>query len=141
MRYIVFVSAALGMVLLYLLSVASANTAVSGDYYKVLLYLNVGLATALVILIAFQFSHLYKKIKNHVVGSRFNLRLVSAFALMAIIPGLIVYLVSVNFLSRSIESWFNVKVEAALDGGLSLGQRVLDTMLADIELKAKPNSL
>jgi nitrogen fixation/metabolism regulation signal transduction histidine kinase len=72
-----------------------------------------------------------------VMGSRLTLRLLGTFALMAIIPGLIVYLVSVNFLTRSIESWFNVKVESALDGGLSLGQRALDIMLADIEEKAE----
>ncbi|MGQ0443331.1 MAG: HAMP domain-containing protein, partial [Methylophilaceae bacterium] len=137
MRYIVFVSVALGLMLLYLLSLASANTAGSGEYYKILLYLNFGLATVLIVLIVIQFWHLYRKIKNHVVGSRLNLRLVSAFALMAIIPGLIVYLVSVNFLSRSIESWFNVKVESALDGGLSLGQRALDIMLTDMEVKAE----
>lgn len=137
MRYIVFVSAALGVVLLYLLSLASANTAISGDYYKILLYLNIGLAIVLTVLIGIQLWNLYKKTKSHVVGSRLNMRLVSAFALMAIIPGLIVYLVSVNFLSRSIESWFNVKVESALDGGLSLGQRALDIMLQDMEVKAE----
>ena len=136
MKYIVFFSAALGLILLYLLSSASANTAVSGDYYKVLLYLNIALATLMVVLITFQIQNLYKNIKNHVVGSRLNLRMVSAFAMMAIVPGLIVYLVSVNFLSRSIESWFNVKVEAALDGGLSLGQRALDTLLTDLENQA-----
>jgi nitrogen fixation/metabolism regulation signal transduction histidine kinase len=137
MRYIVFFSTALGLILLYLLSLASANTAISGDYYKVLLYLNIALASVLVVLITIQFRNLYKNIKNHVVGSRLNLRMVSAFAMMAIIPGLIVYLVSVNFLSRSIESWFNVKVESALDGGLSLGQRALDALLSDMELKAE----
>ena len=137
MKYIVFFSAALGLVLLYLLSLASANTAVVGDYYKILLYLNIALATLLVVLITFQIKSLYKSIKNQVVGSRLNLRMVSAFAMMAIIPGLIVYLVSVNFLSRSIESWFNVKVEAALDGGLSLGQRALDTLLDDMENQAE----
>lgn len=136
MKYIVFFSAALGLILLYLLSSASANTAVSGGYYKVLLYLNIALATLMVVLITFQIQNLYKNIKNHVVGSRLNLRMVSAFAMMAIVPGLIVYLVSVNFLSRSIESWFNVKVEAALDGGLSLGQRALDTLLSDLENQA-----
>lgn len=136
MKYIVFFSAALGLILLYLLSSASANTAVSGDYYKVLLYLNIALATLMVVLITVQIQNLYKNIKNHVVGSRLNLRMVSAFAMMAIVPGLIVYLVSVNFLSRSIESWFNVKVEAALDGGLSLGQRALDTLLTDLENQA-----
>jgi nitrogen fixation/metabolism regulation signal transduction histidine kinase len=137
MKYIVFFSAALGLILLYLLSLASANTAVSGDYYKILLYLNIALASVLLVLITFQIQSLYKNIKNHVVGSRLNLRMVSAFAMMAIIPGLIVYLVSVNFLSRSIESWFNVKVEAALDGGLSLGQRALDTLLSDLENQAE----
>lgn len=137
MRYIVFFSTALGLILLYLLSLASANTAISGNYYKILLYLNITLATVLVALIALQFKNLYINIKNHVVGSRLNLRMVSAFAMMAIIPGVIVYAVSVNFLSQSIESWFNVKVESALDSGLSLGQRALDALLADMELKAE----
>ncbi len=137
MRYVLFVSVALGLVLLYLLSLASANTAISGDYYKILLYINIALAGALIVLIGFQLWHLYKKIKSGVMGSRLTLRLLGTFALMAIIPGLIVYLVSVNFLTRSIESWFNVKVESALDGGLSLGQRALDIMLTDIEEKAE----
>ncbi len=137
MRYIVFASVALGLVLLYLLSLASANTATASDYYKILLYLNIALAAVLVILIVIQLWHLYKKIKSGVVGSRLTLRLLGTFALMAIIPGLIVYLVSVNFLTRSIESWFNVKVESALDGGLSLGQRALDIMLKDVEEKAE----
>ncbi|MFV1922505.1 MAG: ATP-binding protein [Methylotenera sp.] len=137
MRYIVFFSTAIGLILLYLLSLASANTAISGNYYKILLYLNIALATVLVALIVLQFKNLYINIKNHVVGSRLNLRMVSAFAMMAIIPGVIVYAVSVNFLSQSIESWFNVKVESALDSGLSLGQRALDALLADMELKAE----
>ena len=137
MRYILLVSVALGLALLYLLSLASANTAISGDYYKILLYLNIGLAGALIVLIGFQLWQLYKKIKGGVMGSRLTLRLLGTFALMAIIPGLIVYLVSVNFLTRSIESWFNVKVESALDGGLSLGQRALDIMLKDVEDKAE----
>lgn len=137
MRYIVFVSVAVGVVLLYLLSQASANTTVPSDYYKILLYLNIALAGVLIVLIVIQLWNLFKKIKTGVVGSRLTLRLLGTFALMAIIPGLIVYLVSVNFLTRSIESWFNVKVESALDGGLSLGQRALDIMLQDVEEKAE----
>lgn len=137
MRYIVFASVVLGLILLYLLSFAGANPASSGDYYKLLMYLNIALAVVLVVLITLQFKNLYKNIKNNVVGSRLNLKMVAAFAMMSIIPGLIVYSVSVNFLSRSIESWFNVKVESALDGGLSLGQRALDALLLDMEVKAE----
>ena len=141
MKYIVFISAALGAVLLYLLSHASANTAASGNHYTILLVLNIALAGVLIVLIGIQLWRLYKQMRNRVMGSRFTLRLLGAFALMAIIPGLVVYAVSVNFLTRSIESWFNVRVEAALDGGLRLGQSALDIMLADIENKGESMAL
>lgn len=141
MRYIVFVSAALGAVLLYLLSHASANTAASGSHYTILLVLNIALAAALIVLIGIQLWRLFKQMRQHVMGSRLTLRLLGAFALMAIIPGLVVYAVSVNFLTRSIESWFNVKVEAALEGGLHLGQSALDIMLADVEEKGESMAL
>lgn len=141
MRYIVFVSAALGAVLLYLLSHASANTTALAEHYTLLLGLNVALAVMLTILIGVQLWRLYKNIRAHVMGSRLTLRLLGAFALMAIIPGLIVYAVSVNFLTRSIESWFNVKVEAALEGGLRLGQNALDILLDDLEEKGEGMAL
>jgi len=137
MKYIVFISAALGALLLYLLSSASANTAASGEYYTLLVTLNLVLAAFLVALIALQLLGIYRRIRQGVMGSRFTLRLLTTFALMAIIPGLIVYLVSVNFLTRSIESWFNVKVEAALEGGLNLGRTALDVMLADVKEKGE----
>ncbi len=137
MRYVLILSILLAAALLYLLSLASANTAISGDYYLILLYINAGLAVLLLGVIAYQLRHLYQTTKAKQVGSKLNFRLLVSFALMALIPGMIVYLVSVNFLSRSIESWFNVKVESALDGGLNLGQRALDIMLEDVKEKAQ----
>ena len=137
MKYIVYISAILGAFLLYLLSNASANTAASGEYYTLLVTLNIVLAVFLITVIGFQVWSLYRKIRNREVGSRFTLRLLASFAMMAIIPGLVVYLVSVNFLTRSIESWFNVKVEAALEGGLNLGRTALDIMLADVKEKGE----
>lgn len=141
MRYIVFISVVLGGALLYLLSHASSNGAISGQYYTVLLAFNVGLALALVVLIGVQFRRLYQQMRAKVIGSRLTLRLLGAFALMAILPGVLVYAVSVNFLTRSIESWFNVKVEAALEGGVHLGQSALDSMLADLKQKGDNMSL
>jgi len=137
MKYIVLLSATLGAFLLYLLSNASANTAASGEYYSLLVALNILLATFLIAVLSFQIWRLYRQIRKRVVGSRFTLRLLASFAMMALIPGLIVYLVSVNFLTRSIESWFNVKVEAALEGGLNLGRTALDIMLSDIKEKGE----
>lgn len=137
MKYIVFISASLGAALLYLLSRASANTAASGNHYTILLALNIALAVTLIVLIGVQLWRLYQQKRQQVMGTRLTLRLLGAFALMAIIPGVVVYAVSVNFLTRSIESWFNVKVEAALEGGLKLGQSTLDIMLADLEDKSE----
>lgn len=137
MKYIVFISVTLGALLLYMLSNASANTAASGEYYTLLVTLNIALAAMLIVLIAVQLFSLYRNIRARVMGSRFTLRLLGSFALMAIIPGMIVYVVSVNFLTRSIESWFNVKVESALEGGLNLGRTALDIMLADVKEKGE----
>ncbi|MBM3351291.1 MAG: HAMP domain-containing protein [Betaproteobacteria bacterium] len=137
MKYVVFTSAALGALLLYLLSNTSANTAASGEHYTLLAVLNITLVGLLVVLIAVQLRSLYKNLRQQVMGSRFTLRLLGSFALMAFIPGLIIYLVSVNFLTRSIESWFNVKVESALEGGLNLGQTALEIMLADVKEKGE----
>ncbi|MDP3677892.1 MAG: PAS domain-containing sensor histidine kinase, partial [Methylotenera sp.] len=137
MKYIVLTSAVLGALLLYLLSNASANTAASGEHYTLLVALNITLAVLLITLIAVQLFNLYRNIRERVMGSRFTLRLLGSFALMAFIPGLIVYVVSVNFLTRSIESWFNVKVESALEGGLNLGRTALDIMLVDVKEKGE----
>ena len=130
MKYVAFISTVLGAFLLYLLSNASANTAASGAYYTLLVTLNIVLAIFLVLVIGYQIWRISRQIRKRVVGSRFTLRLLTSFAMMALIPGLIVYLVSVNFLTRSIESWFNVKVEAALEGGLNLGRTALDTAVS-----------
>jgi nitrogen fixation/metabolism regulation signal transduction histidine kinase len=105
------------------------------------LILSIVFILSLIAIIANQIKKLFGNIKKDVIGSRLSMRLVISFSLMAVIPGLIVYLVSVNFLTRSIESWFNVKVESALDGGLKLGQKALDIMLTDLELKAERMAL
>ena len=137
MKYVAIISTVLGVFLLYLLSNASANTAASGEYYTLLVTLNIALAVCLVVLIVYQVWRMVRQIRKRVMGSRFTLRLLASFAMMALIPGLIVYLVSVNFLTRSIESWFNLKVEAALEGGLNLGRTALDVMLSDLKEKSK----
>jgi len=142
MRYLIAIAALVGALLLFLLSKASSSSEfISGSSYTIVLALSGIFILSLIAIIANQIKKLFKNIKTDVMGSRLSMRLVISFTLMAVIPGLIVYLVSVNFLTRSIESWFNVKVESALDGGLKLGQKALDIMLTDLELKAERMAL
>lgn len=142
MRYLIAIAGLVGALLLFLLSKASSSSEfISGNSYTFVLILSGVFILSLIAIIANQIKKLFRNIKKDVIGSRLSMRLVISFTLMAVIPGLIVYLVSVNFLTRSIESWFNVKVESALDGGLKLGQKALDIMLTDLELKAERMAL
>ena len=138
MKYIITIVAFIGIALLILLAKAISNSElISGDSFRILLGLNILFICSLIGLIAVQIFRLLQSVKKEITGSRLTLRLVLSFALMGIIPVLIVYLVSVNFLTKSIESWFDVKVESALEGGLTLGQKTIDILMSDIELKGK----
>lgn len=137
MKIIVLIGILLGAFLLYLLSNASADTSASREYYTLLVTLNLLFVGFLVLLISVQLFGIYKRLHAKVVGIRFTLRLLTSFAVMAFVPGMVVYLVSVNFLTQSIESWFNVKVEAALEGGLNLGRTALDILLVDVRENAE----
>ena len=74
-------------------------------------------------------------------GSRLLLKIAATFALVGFVPGLLIYSVSYQFVSRSIESWFDVKVEGALDAGLSLGRTTLDTLANDLGQKTRSASV
>ena len=138
MKYIITIFAFIGIALLILLAKAISNSElISGDSFRILLGLNILFICSLIGLIAVQIFRLLQSVKKEITGSRLTLRLVLSFALMGIVPVLIVYLVSVNFLTKSIESWFDVKVESALEGGLTLGQKTIDILMSDIELKGK----
>ena len=53
---------------------------------------------------------------------------------------MLIYVVSYQFVSRSIESWFDVKVEGALDAGLNLGRVTLETLASDLASKARSSA-
>lgn len=141
MKYFLILCLGLGAVLLFLLSTASANTALFARNYPLLLALNGVIALCLLGLVVYQLSVLRKKLAARVFGSKLTLRLVLFFSLMAVLPGALVYGVSVQFLAKSIESWFDVRVDKALEGGLSLGRTTLEYMLKDLNKKADTAAL
>jgi nitrogen fixation/metabolism regulation signal transduction histidine kinase len=77
------------------------------------------------------------RLKRGQFGSRLLVKLAGIFALVGVIPGVLIYVVSYQFVSRSIESWFDVKVEAALVAGLNLGRATLDTLSTDLSKQAR----
>ena len=141
MKLLLIVGSAVAAAGLFLLATASADTTLFARHYPLLLGLNAALAILLAAVVAYQLFALARRYRARVFGARLTLRLLLRFALLAVVPGLIVYAVSVQFLTRSIESWFDVKVDAALEGGITLGQQVVDQMLLELQAKARAMAL
>jgi len=141
MTYVLIASAALGGILLFLLAAASANTPLFAEHYPLLLVLNAAIAAALLALVIYQLVVLARQRRAKVFGSLLTFRLLVMFAIIAVLPGALVYTVSVQFLAKSIESWFDVRVDKALEGGLNLGRAALDAMLSDLARKANSMAL
>ena len=126
-----------GLVLAFLLSVATNNPALYERYYVWLFWVNLTVATLLVLVIGIAGARLLLRVRRGKFGSRLLLKLAAIFALVGVVPGVLIYTVSYQFVSRSIESWFDVKVEAALDAGLKLGRGTLDSIVADVASKTR----
>ena len=129
-------AATLGAILWFLLLMSTAaDTAIFTRHYPLLIGLNIVLALAMVGLVSWQLRSLWRDYRAQVFGARLKLRLMLMFGIIAVLPGALVYGVSVQFVTRSIESWFDVRVEKALESGLQLGRSALDSLLADLTEK------
>ena len=132
LRYALMVGGAMVSILLFLLASASANSEFLGRYYGWLIGLNGAMAFLLLTFVVVALGRLYSRYKAGKFGSRLMARLVLLFAGIGILPGLVIFLVSVQFVSHSIDSWFDVKIESAIESGLNLGRAALDESLAEL---------
>ncbi|MGZ8254380.1 MAG: sensor histidine kinase [Burkholderiaceae bacterium] len=137
LRYGLLFAVSLSGVLLFLLASASGNTAFFERNYPLLLAVNGVIAGLLFILVLLLVRRLVKRLRQGRFGARMMMRFSIAFALMGVLPGVLIYVVSTQFLARSIESWFDVRVDRALDSGLTLGRAVLDNIKEDVTRKAR----
>lgn len=135
------VMAALGLVLLFLLTLATNNRELYEQYYVWLFGLNVLVAGLLCSVVLWMAVRLAVRLRERKFGSRLLLKLAAMFALVGVLPGVLVYVVSYQFVTRSIESWFDVKVEGALTAGVNLASVTLDAMANDMANNARNASL
>lgn len=119
-------------VLIFLLVVVSQNQALYERYYGTLFYTNLVAGGLLLLVIVWVLLRLGMRLRKRKFGARLMLNLAGAFALVGVLPGLVIYGVSYQFVARSIESWFDVRVEGALQAGLDLGVGTLDTLAQDL---------
>jgi len=81
----------------------------------------------LILLIFLVFRNIVKLLydrRRKVSGAKLRTRLVVAFMALSLLPTTVLFFFSINFITSSIEFWFNVPVEQALDNSLSVGRRL-----------------
>ena len=127
----------MGLVLFFLLALATDHRTFQAEDYTSLLLLNVAVAAVLALVLVWLAGRLLVRLRRKRFGSRLLLKLAAIFALVGFLPGLLIYTVSYQFVSRSIETWFDVRVENALAAGLSLGRTTLDTITTDLAGKTR----
>ncbi len=121
-----------GLVLLFMLTLATGNRGVYDAHYATLFRVNLAVAALLLSVIVWFGVRLGFRLYQGKLGSRLLLKLAGVFGLVGLLPGLLIYTVSYQFVSRSIESWFDVRVESALAAGLNLGRTTLNVLSKDL---------
>lgn len=132
---------AMGLLLLYLLMQATNNREMYEHNYPRLFTINVVVASCLLGGIFWVGYRLLRRLHQGLFGSRLLIKLAAIFAVLGFIPGFLIYVVSYQFVSRSIETWFDVRVEGALEAGLNLGRVTLDTLSSDLIGKTRSAAL
>lgn len=120
------------LILLFLLTQATQRWDVYEQNYNLLFDLNTVLAVFLFMVISWIGWRLLQRLRQGKFGSRLLVKLAAIFGLVGILPGVLIYAVSFQFVSRSIEVWFDSKVEVALDAGLSLSRSTLESLANEL---------
>ncbi|MFN3544600.1 MAG: ATP-binding protein [Thiobacillus sp.] len=141
MRRLIAVALVLGIALLGLLFFASSESSAFSDTLPTLFAVGSVLGAALLGLLGWRLWWLQKRIRRGVFGAKLTLKLMAMFGIVALLPGLVVYGASVFFLNRSIETWFDVRVDNALTAGVNLSQAALDDLLRELDKKAQRMAL
>ncbi len=128
------VTVALIVLLVSLILVSNVQQDASGlnQPYVWVLVLTVFALLVVTAAIFYRVISLTKKVREHAPGAMLSARWVRYFLVLSLPPALIVYFFSAYFLTRTVDSWFDVGVEAALADSLELGQQFLENRTLEV---------
>lgn len=137
LRFAVAAALAFGCIALFGLAISSADPNLFDGYYPVLLVLNLLLVVTLFGIVLAMGWQLLRRYQAGKFGSKLTVRLAVSTTVFAVVPTIVLYFISNAFITRSIESWFDVRVERALDSGVAITRNVLARQQADTEEEAR----
>jgi two-component system nitrogen regulation sensor histidine kinase NtrY len=90
----------------------------------VLININLLLLLLLIFLVLRNLVKLIYARKRKIMGSKLRTRLVGAFIALSLLPTSVLFIFSINFVTNSIEFWFSIPIEQALDNSLKVGRSI-----------------
>ena len=126
LRIIFFSLVVLGAGMLITLASGGSNSADFERYFPVLLVINIFATVSLLAFVLAIVYRLLRRLKNGVFGSKMTAKLALTMSAAAVVPCLLIYMVSNQFIGRSIDSWFDVRIEQALDSGVTFSSEIID---------------
>ena len=125
------------LVLAFVLALTGEAPAFYERQFVWLFWLNIAVASLLALVVLLAALRLAVRKRQGKFGTLLLIRLAGIFALVGVLPGALIYTVSYQFVSRSIEVWFDARVQGALDAGLDLGRGTLEALVADLGNKTR----
>jgi nitrogen fixation/metabolism regulation signal transduction histidine kinase len=117
---------------LILVSNVQQDTTGTGQSYVWVLVLTVFALVVVAAAIIHRVVSLTRNVREQVPGALLSARWVRNFLVLSLPPALIVYFFSAYFLTRTVDSWFDVNVESALANSLTLGQQFLENRTMEV---------
>ena len=115
----------------FLIANSFQNDLSGQEHYWIIVATVVGISV-LLLLVFINFAVLFRQYRRGEIGSKLSLRLISVFLLLNLLPLLMVYFFAVQFLNKGIDSWFDVRVEQAIDDAVLLGETSLEAIKQDM---------
>lgn len=137
LRYLFIAALALAGISLFGLAATSSDSKLFEKWFPVLSIVNRAIAVLLFAVVVAMVVRLWQRIRAREFGAYMTTKLAGVIALIVLIPCLTIYVVSNVFISRSIDSWFDVRVERALDSGVTITRGILTEQQKQAELAAR----
>ena len=99
--------------------------------------INVILIILLLFLIIRNVVKLFYEHRHGIIGSKLRTKLVATFVGLSLVPTILLFLFAINFLSYSIEFWFNIKIGDALNRSLEVAQVYYQQMEEQAKFNAR----
>jgi two-component system, NtrC family, nitrogen regulation sensor histidine kinase NtrY len=99
--------------------------------------INVILIILLLFLIIRNVVKLFYEQRRGIIGSKLRTKLVATFVGLSLVPTILLFLFAINFLSYSIEFWFNIKTGDALNRSLEVAQVYYQQMEEQAKFNAR----